>query len=298
MQQYSRGIWKTIGGVVGIATIIALLVAVVQLLQSKQASDAQDSAQATQIAILNEQLNVQREMATLQAGTSESGPAATAVAQRLAELETTAVALATREANVRQIPNVGLSGATLLSEDFESNATGKYFSDGGRWTVVNDGTGNHVLKADSVGQSWSYYRLGLPNFANGVIEYRVRLIDFDASADTGSGHLFVIFRESANAKYQFVIQHFSKSAAIYFQGITGPWILLTGAKADYQYNFQKEVWYFVRVEGNGDSLRAYVDGNLAVEVEDKRANKGVVSLAIGPNTIAQYDDIRVSAPSP
>jgi hypothetical protein len=90
--------WSRIGGAIGILTILALLVALVQLVQSNKAANAQDLAQATQIAVLEKQLKVQSEMATLQASNSISGPAATAAAIRLAELESTAVALATVQA--------------------------------------------------------------------------------------------------------------------------------------------------------------------------------------------------------
>lgn len=281
--------WTIIGGIIGLVAIIALLVAVIQLFQSERASKAQDIAQSTQIAILNEQLKVQREMATLQAVSSGSGPTATAIGQRLAELNSTAVALSTQEAQSKQL-------TTLLSEDFEFDVSGKYSHEGGAWTVTVEGISDHVLNADSTGQFWSYYRLGLPDFTDGVIEYRVRLRDLDTTI--GSGDVFVIFRESPDIRYFFVIHVAGKNARTYFQGTSDLWIPLRGTKHIYPYDFQKGVWYSVSIECYGNIIQAYIDGNLVLAVEDTRASRGSLSLGIGPNTIAQFDDIRISRMGP
>ena len=93
--------WNKIGGVIGVVAILALVVAVVQLVQSNNAAKVQDLAQTTQIAILEQQLDVNREMATLQANISKSGPTAMAVATRMAELESTAVALAMAQTSAK-----------------------------------------------------------------------------------------------------------------------------------------------------------------------------------------------------
>ena len=83
--------------------LLAFVVALAQLLQAYQAAEAQRSAQATQIALLGRQLDVQSEMATLQAGDSVPGPAATAAAVRVVELESTAVTLATAQAEAEPV---------------------------------------------------------------------------------------------------------------------------------------------------------------------------------------------------
>lgn len=187
------------------------------------------------------------------------------------------------------------NSSVLLSEDFEDAVSDKYPNEGGKWAVTEDEIGNHVLNANSIGQSWAYYRLGLLNFTDGVMEYRVRLLQFDPTSR--SGEAFVIFRE-ADSRYQFVIQLAEKSAVIYFQGTLDPWLPLHGKKTVYSYNFEKGVWYSVRIECRGNIIQAYIDGTLAIDVEDTRASKGSFSLAIAPNTIAQYDDIRISKQSP
>ncbi|MBI5081446.1 MAG: hypothetical protein HZC38_03640 [Chloroflexi bacterium] len=117
--------WRKIGGVIGIVAILALVVAVIQLLQSKESANTQDLTQATQIAVLEKQLNVQREMATFQAST-KSAPVTTVAATRMIEIVSTAVASATVQVRARatDVPSVPtpqpLSASTQISfEDLE-----------------------------------------------------------------------------------------------------------------------------------------------------------------------------------
>ena len=105
--------WNKIGGVIGVVAILALVVAVVQLVQSNNAAKVQDLAQTTQIAILEQQLDVNREMATLQANISKSGPTAMAVATRMAELESTAVALAMAQTSAKATTPVSPSSVSI-----------------------------------------------------------------------------------------------------------------------------------------------------------------------------------------
>jgi hypothetical protein len=90
--------WRRVGGAIGFLALLGLVVALAQLVHAIEAGNAQLSAQATENALLQRQLDVQREIATLQAGDSVAGPAATAAATRVSELESTAVALATAHA--------------------------------------------------------------------------------------------------------------------------------------------------------------------------------------------------------
>lgn len=86
--------------IVGAATVLALVVALIGLSQNASSSESQAMAQATLVSVLQEQLEVQREMATIAASGLNSGPTATAIARRAAELEATSVALTGLQANV------------------------------------------------------------------------------------------------------------------------------------------------------------------------------------------------------
>jgi hypothetical protein len=101
MWKSKKSIWQRIGEFAGLVAIIGVLVTLVQLSQSIGDSRSQASSQSTQIALLQEQLGIQQEIATLQVGASGAGPISTAIAQRIIELESTRIALATKEAGIQ-----------------------------------------------------------------------------------------------------------------------------------------------------------------------------------------------------
>ena len=89
-----RPVWRKIAGsLVGVATVLAVFVAFLQLRQAMRDSKAADAANATVIAVLGAQLQVQEEIATFQASSVKTGPTATAVAQELVKLVSTRDAL-------------------------------------------------------------------------------------------------------------------------------------------------------------------------------------------------------------
>lgn len=93
--------WTKVGTIlVGVAGVLALVVGVLQLAQSLGASSSQDQAQATLVVILERQLAVQSEIATLQASKSNIGSVATVDNQRARDLESTIVALVTLQSNL------------------------------------------------------------------------------------------------------------------------------------------------------------------------------------------------------
>jgi hypothetical protein len=94
--QWLKRKWIKIGGfLVGLATIVATIVAVAELRHVVKESKSNASDSATRIAILDKQLDVQREAATLQAQafSASSGPTETAIAEKKAQLDSTAEAL-------------------------------------------------------------------------------------------------------------------------------------------------------------------------------------------------------------
>lgn len=94
-RQTGRGkrAWTAIGGLAGLLTIIGLIIAYLQLNQAERASDSSDTTQATVLAIMNQQLAVQREIATAQAIPAQTGSTATVISERIAQLTGTQEAL-------------------------------------------------------------------------------------------------------------------------------------------------------------------------------------------------------------
>ncbi len=88
-----RRVWLLIGGLGGLIAIIGIAIGLSQILQAESTRRSGDRAQATVVAIMSAQLNVQQEIATLQAVSIKAGPTATIVAAKVAELQATNEAL-------------------------------------------------------------------------------------------------------------------------------------------------------------------------------------------------------------
>jgi hypothetical protein len=286
---------KREGLAVGIGIILALLgviVAIVQLRQSQQASGNQDSAQNTQIAILNEQLLVQREMATLQAGASGSNSNATVVAERVAQLQNTAIALSTQQSKL---------GAGLLFEDnFEDGIADGWNGKGGNWTVVYDENGNYVYPGNANSGGWAY---AIPSGAsfewkNFAIETRWRVITVSSQTDDNFADGQVTFRikydKPSGCSYYGVffdtVQDFMSLAR---QGFNKDceWAVLT----DHKYALESGRWYKLRIETKGTIHKAYVDGNLFLEANDNSVVQGAFEIDAAPGGVVQFDDVKVWA---
>jgi hypothetical protein len=102
MKQYSSSkeipMWQKIGGILGFLAILTLIIMVFQLMQDRKVAESQSNAQATQIALIKEQLDLSREIATIKAGADTSPESATIAAVRVSQLEATSIALSTGQA--------------------------------------------------------------------------------------------------------------------------------------------------------------------------------------------------------
>ncbi|MFN8414345.1 MAG: hypothetical protein U0Z26_18335 [Anaerolineales bacterium] len=282
--------WRSIGEFVGAVAIITLIVALLQLRQSKEASNSQDSAQATQLALLQAQLDVQRRVATLQASGLESGPDSTLVANQISELQSTAIALATQEARFNQ------QGDLVVDENFEDGIANGFTTGGDgndwSWEVVDDGTGNMVFEVNNPAAVWSHSVFGPREFSDGIIQFRVRLLDYDLSSDTGSGIALLSFREiSRVGGYVLALHAFQRQVSLYYFGPDQHWIPLNYGGTTYEFN--KNIWYEVELKAKGGNIQSYLNTVSVGTSNDSRFVKGEVHISAGPSTIAQFDDVKV-----
>ena len=112
-------VWIAIGGLAGLVACISVTFAGAQLWQSASESKAQNLAHATVVTVLEAQYRVQSEIAALQASNIATGSTATAVAQELAQLESTVEALEQArqeaEATLTPVTEAYVATATPLS---------------------------------------------------------------------------------------------------------------------------------------------------------------------------------------
>ena len=160
------------------------------------------------------------------------------------------------------------------------------------WEIVDDGTGNHVFQIDNSNQQeWPGFTIG-PSISDGVIEYRVRLLDFDLSQDNGSGIVNLFFRNGPSGGYVFALHPYYKRTQVCSVDTNGVWSLPLDGGMSTMF-LQRDVWHTLQVELEGQSIYVNLDGTLLSTVMDDRFHTGQVVLGIGPDTYAQFDDISV-----
>jgi hypothetical protein len=160
------------------------------------------------------------------------------------------------------------------------------------WRIIEDGNDNHVFQIDNKGKSdWPVITLGSA-FTNGVIDFRVKLIEYDLSQDNGSGIVNLGFRNTPDGGYVFALHPAHRSAVLKYTDPAGHWSgEITGGTATML--FEPDTWYSIRIVAYEDSIEVLINGRLMVSASDDHFQMGDLSLGVGPNTIAWFDDISV-----
>ncbi|HXQ39069.1 MAG TPA: family 16 glycoside hydrolase, partial [Anaerolineales bacterium] len=185
-------------------------------------------------------------------------------------------------------------GELVFDEDFGDGIANGIFigGEGGSWRVIRDDSANPVFEVKNPSSSWAAVGLAEPStISDGTIEFRVKLINYDLLADTGSGTVALNFRVASTQGYVYALMPFGQRIQLSYFGKDSGWILMEGGLATY--TFEKNIWYSVRLDAQGNNLTAYVNGVRIATVEDSRLTRGGLTFGVGPKTTAYFDDIRV-----
>lgn len=291
MEKNLKQTWRVIGEFVGLVAIITLVFTILQLTESNQASDAQDAAQATQLILLQQQLDIQREMATLQANQSESNPAATIVAKRLQDLEITAVALATQAASLSTLAPVP-DRTTLVQEDFEDGTAQGISYIKGNWnTKIVDANGLLEVQSASTGGAGTLPLIGFGSeqWTNYVLSFRFNVTECDPTGFFGCA-VIVTFRNESDQAYVLIINTNTGEVRLEFGSRSG-WIAINKGITDVNIDLPLQTWHDVLLAADRNTISASVDGNQTTTVSDDRLKTGSVGIIVGASTTAEFDDI-------
>ena len=196
--------------------------------------------------------------------------------------------------NESSSPDGDKSSGLALFEDFEDGVANGIIIGEGDWEVVDDGNDNRVFLIDNTDSpSWPAVQIDISDFSDGAIEFRVKFLHYDLARDDGSGLVSLHFRSTAEGGYVYALHPFGRRTEISFVGPDNGWVRLIGSTATT--NFELNRWYSARIEVEGETIAAYLDGVLMSRVEDTRASIGDVTIGVGPNTVAQFDDIRITS---
>jgi len=193
-------------------------------------------------------------------------------------------------------PATMIPGKLITSEDFENYTvidSPVSFDEG--WEIVKDETGNKVLECNNVSLEKDtggvLYERTLKDF---ILDYRIRLIRY-SNAYWGQGLMQVNIREIPGKRYVIAFAPSGQSFGIFYQGedTNDRWVDPGGQKNVIGWVTSEETWMTVRAEVKGAKFILWLDGKKVIEIDDDKVEKGRITFGIGPNTFAQFDDIRI-----
>lgn len=276
--------WNKIGGVIGVVTILALIVAVVQLVQSNNAAKSQDSAQATQIALSEQQLNAYRDIATLQASTPNSVSAATSIATRVAELEGTAIALSTMQ-SVAKATEQAIPKTELLYEDTFDVSSGWNLKEG-----VKIENGNLVISPG---------RDAVPNspvtYTDFTFESRFYISTMGAMAFYLRNQIPTCQNGSWNCSIQIVLDFKNPSQIFVARRSMGNTLQPIDITINYVNALYLNDWNEILVTAKGNDYKVYINRSPVLEFADNEYTSGSFIIDNDPesNSEIKLDYIRI-----
>lgn len=180
-------------------------------------------------------------------------------------------------------------GSLLFSEDFEDGIANGFSYSGGVWKVADDGTGNKAFEAASSSSDYPYIEFGPRAFSDGTIEFATKIIS--RNSDVG-----LRFRRGPLEGYVFALLPRWNLLQISYENERGGWTWVTINGGETSYSIQGKTWYLVRLEIQGNTIKAYLNDVLQMTAEDSRIKAGVFAFGLGLRTGAQFDNVRVWGP--
>jgi len=214
---------------------------------------------------------------------------------QVAEPTSTLLSTATPQPSSTPIPSPTpiLPGAILFSEDFEDGELQgiTLLDEIKRWQLVTDETGNIVYEADNrEGSSWPAMTFGSQEWKDYAFEFRMRYPGYND--DSWGVIAQVRTNKMHDTGYILNIDNDNQgSIGLVYTEHSNPWVGLISKDV----RIDPGIWHLVRVEAQGDQIRAFLNGTLIIDITDSQIRQGQIDLVVGPGGHAQFDDIRVTA---
>ncbi|MEP7288323.1 MAG: hypothetical protein ABI947_21440 [Chloroflexota bacterium] len=189
------------------------------------------------------------------------------------------------------------TGKLLFSENFEDGSAHGFSFYAGNWTVIADGTGNKVLEVKTSDGSMNA-SFGPPNFLNGTIEFRFRVISADYQIQYHIVDLGLRNQTVINGDWtEYVVAYDPASLpSLYlnYQEKGGSWQPLEGNSGGGTIQDPNGGWVALRVEAQEKNIRVFVNGQLYTTAHDSRIEQGG-GLYLGGlgNLTVQFADFKI-----
>jgi hypothetical protein len=186
----------------------------------------------------------------------------------------------------------GADSDSLFEDDFEDGDANGWTSTSGEWEVVDDDSsvyeqtqfdGNTLRVASVSNACWG----------DQVVEARVKVLDFGGNSTSYSANVFARY---LNATTYYVLGINSGSNGQLFIGkAAGGGLERLASEGGFGFDDQEDVWFTLRLEVVGSSLKAYVNGTLELETSDTQITSGGVAIGT-THASARFDDVKVTNP--
>ncbi|MEV7227626.1 family 16 glycoside hydrolase [Polymorphospora sp. NPDC051019] len=169
---------------------------------------------------------------------------------------------------------------SLFSDDFEDGNSNGWSKSGGSWSVVTDGS---LVNRQSGTSSDARTLVGSATWTDYGVQARVKPTGFNGA----NRHVGVVARAQSSSNYYALVVTSGGAVQLLKRSGGAPVALASGAGGP-----TVGSWATLRLEAVGNSLRGYVNGNLAVEATDSAFASGRVGLATSYAS-ASFDDVAV-----
>ncbi|MCA2001929.1 MAG: hypothetical protein LDL51_08710 [Chloroflexi bacterium] len=182
----------------------------------------------------------------------------------------------------------------IFDENFEDNIASGFAFEVGTWEIVNENS-NLALKGvatESIAPAAKAY-FGSNDFSDGVVEFRVKFLqpqglymDFRFDETRGT-YLF-----NLSPEYQTIVLGTNTL-------IDGDWIFAAISDNSVRsFTFQRNVWYKIKLNLQGEDLILTIDGNRVLAASDPRFKRGRLRFALDAGAVVELDDIKVWSTTP
>jgi len=174
----------------------------------------------------------------------------------------------------------------LFQENFNDKKAQKLVNPNPAWRIITDETDQEVFELDNTkGTGYPDFTIGNAEWTDFTISFRLRIFEKDGIV------LILHFRENEEHKHGYVLglQGDLGWVTLAYKAFNSEWVPLNVE----QFNYDRNVWYNVRVAADGSKLSVYIDDFLVGQVQDERIRAGRFSVSAGPGTFIQIDDIVV-----
>lgn len=180
------------------------------------------------------------------------------------------------------LPANQANAATLFSDNFDSGNANNWTPTTGTWSVVQDsGSGVYSQTSTSEGRTSA----GSASWSNYTVEAKVKVDNFN-----GTNRTYVAGRyKDGNNYYAASLYNSSGGKLEIRKKVSGS----SSTLATKDYALSTGVWYNVKLELSGSTIKLYINNTLELTATDSSLTTGAVGFVTG-KTLAKFDNVIVS----